>query len=546
MVMSQIESDLNNIPEEFKKYIFYNFGSFAVKNDKNKVLITFGRFSSQDVACAAVNLLIKYDWDIVSVFDNPISNYLDTFYVFKVMNSHLIFDSKFNSYEKAVEYLEINSKCNDFHNDILHKKKRKSRFKEMKSSESFEDKKIPNIFSKEDNFIVKYNPRGKEYGIFNSLDQAIVAKNILVEHNWNIPDSIEIKFYNSYYWVFRADCNILFFIDKFESYEDALDCLDSNKTPSIKKDNNQKVFGSYIKKIDENYIKGIKNDTYVTEINFKKSIVAKSTINLKHNNKSLLENNTSENRVTSGKKRNKKNFTKERWNVAIGEEVFRENIKIKQMEEIDENIVSLNIENLKPELHIVKFQNNALKDYYSIFFSEGKMEFSENILEFTEFKYIWKLLNFYNWDIEKIKFLSSIHYFNDFYYIIKVFDNKLVVSGEFDSYSEAEENIDFLQNYYSDYSNSSQFDNIEKFGNYYSFSEDHHGRTFEIELIKSLENVKAIIDIFNYFNWDVAVFKEYNFFYYHGLYWEIKYFFYYIKLLGRFNSKDDVLNHKFK
>ena len=146
--------------------------------------------------------------------------------------------------------------------------------------------------------------------------------------------------------------------------------------------------------------------------------------------------------------------------------------------------------------------------------------------------------------MDKIKFLSSIHYFNDFYYIIKVFNGKLVVSGQFNSYSEAEENIKCLQDFYSDYSDNPQLDNIEKYGDFYSFKEYHNGRDFEIELIKSIENIKAIIDIFNYCKWDVDVFKKYDIFYYHGLYWEIDYFYYYIKLAGRFYSKDDAMDHK--
>ena len=70
---------------------------------------------------------------------------------------------------------------------------------------------------------------GKEYGSFDSLDEAVVAKNIFVENDWEFSESIEMKFYNSYYWIFKVEDNVLFFIDKFDSYEDALDCLNSNK-----------------------------------------------------------------------------------------------------------------------------------------------------------------------------------------------------------------------------------------------------------------------------------------------------------------------------
>ena len=70
-------------------------------------------------------LLIKHDWDMEAVSYDLVSGYLNNYYVFKLMNNSLIFDSKFESYEEAVDYLEINSRCNEYNNDILQKKKRK-------------------------------------------------------------------------------------------------------------------------------------------------------------------------------------------------------------------------------------------------------------------------------------------------------------------------------------------------------------------------------------------------------------------------------------
>jgi len=265
--------DSNKIPIQYKGYIFYSFGSFSVKNDRNGVLITFGRFKSQDIACAAVGLLIKHDWDMEAVKNDPICEFGDKFWVFKLINNHLIFDSKFDSFEESVEYLEINSKCNDFHNDILHKKKRKSKFENLNNELGTFDVNIPNIYSKDGSFVVKYKSNGKEYGIFNSMDEAIAAKEILIKNNWKFSNSVEMSFHNSFYWVFKIENNVLFFIDKFESYEDALDCLDLNKSEVNVKNNKQSVFGGFIREIDDDYINDVKNDDYVIENNFKKSIL---------------------------------------------------------------------------------------------------------------------------------------------------------------------------------------------------------------------------------------------------------------------------------
>lgn len=526
--MAKNNYDSKNIPEEFKKYISYNFGSFSVKNDKNGVLITFGRFKSEDIACAAAGLLIKYDWNIFDVANDPLYDYLGEFWVFKVINNNLIFDRKFNSFEQAVEYMEINSKCDNYHNDIFSKKKRKSKYSNTINNQVKDnnDVDIPNIYSKGNSFVVKYKFHGKEYGKFSSIDEAIVAKNLLIENNWKFSNSTEIKFYNSYYWVFKIESNVLFFIDKFESYEDALDCLDlfkgSASINKINKDNSKEsIIDSEIKSNDLLHVD--------------------------------LENNTSKssnNQLINKKKPKykKKKIKKQKINKSdypefipkVKHKLTRDNIKIKKIEEVNGDNFQLDI---KPAFHIIQFQDNSLIDYYSIFFlNSDEIKFSSNIQKLKEIKYILKLLNVYGWNLNKINNSSSIHYIDDGYYIIKSFNGKLIISGSFHSYSEAEENIEFLYYYYS--SNKLIPKDIEKHGDYYKYIGEHNGKSFEISYQKSLETLKSILDIFEYYNWNPFEFEDYNIYYYHGIYWEIDFFNYYIKLKGRFYSKEDAIKHK--
>lgn len=549
------EENYSEIPLEFKDYVHYKFGSYAVKNNKNGKVITFGRFSSADVACAAAGLLIKHDWDMVDVSNDLIYSYLNKFWVFKLMNNKLIFDSKFDSYEKAVEYLEINQTCNVRNNDVLYKKKRKNKFKNLPKS-SIEDKKIPNIYSKGDDFVVKYVSTGKDYGIFNSLEEACAAKKILVDNNWNFSSHVEMVFYGSFYWVFKIEENVLSFAGKFESYEDALDCLDSIKKETYSRKDESLIFGKSIRKIDDDYIEDLLKDDYVIESNFKKSIADDSELNFKYISRNSFEKPisipiTPEKDIMINRRKNRNRYPAYSGTIEIDVElkkkITRDTIKIKKMEEIDGDSLSINLKNLKSNLHIIKFKENTLEDYYTIFCSsDGKLGFSDNIVELTELRYVWNLLNVYDWDLNKISTLSSIHYFNENYYIIKVFNDKIVISCSFDSYSEAESNIEFLYEYYSVSPEDLYNSNIERLGETFLFSEDHNGRKFEISPLRSLEELKAIIDIFNYFDWDSNVFKKYDIFYYHGLYWEIDYFYYFIKLTGKFYSKEDALNHKLK
>ena len=540
----------SEIPEKFEKYIEYKFGTFAVKNDKNRILITFGRFSSLDVACAATELLIKFDWNIFDVANDPISDYLGEFWVFKVMNNHLIFDKKFSSSEEAIEYVEINSRCNDYNNEILHKKKRKAKYEntpEIELENQFEeDIDIPNIYFKKNLYVVKYKSNGKEYGFFCSIDEAIVARILLIENNWQFSSTVEMKFHDSFYWVFKIESNVLFFIDKFESYEDAFDCLDlvkSNKydftdprelTKKIK--NKPKRLIPKSKVPVRKPVRRPKKD--------KSKVVAPKPVDKPKKDKSKVVAEKSSNKPKKRKSRIPRNQS---YKIRPKHKFSYENIMIKKIEEITNESLRISSKNLKSELNIIKFKDNALFDYYSIFITDrGVIEFSSNIQELSELEYIWRILNVYGWNLDKINKISSIHYFNGFYYIIKSFNEKLIISGPFNTYDDAENNIGFLYDFYSKNEDKQYIDSIRKHGDYYKFIEEHNGNTFEIAYQKSLETLKALIDIFECYNWDPDEFSDFNIYHYHGLYWEIDYFNYYIKLYGQFDSKEKAIEHKIR
>lgn len=102
----------------------------------------------------------------------------------------------------------------------------------------------------------------------------------------------------------------------------------------------------------------------------------------------------------------------------------------------------------------------------------------------------------------------------------------------------------FLYDFYSKDRDKHYASIIRKHGDYYKYMGCHGKRTFEIAYQKSLETLKAIIDIFEHYNWDPEEFSDYNIYYYHGLYWEIDYFNYFIKLYGKFDSEEEAINHK--
>jgi len=218
------------------------------------------------------------------------------------------------------------------------------------------------------------------------------------------------------------------------------------------------------------------------------------------------------------------------------------------MDSTDGSNISLIFKNLNSELNIIKFENNTLNDYYSIkCLPDGEIDFSHNLFELNEFKYIWNLLNKFEGNLNRLTYSSSIHYIDDSYYIIKVFDNKVILSGPFSSFYEAEDNVSFLYEFYSkEYSDEGYPHNIEHRGKIFSLSETHNNKNFEFGTFRSIEELKAVIDMFDYHGWNPDIFKTFDMFYYHGMYWIIDYFFYYVKLDGRFNSKEEAINHKFR
>lgn len=204
------DSNLDDIPKEFKQYIKYIYGLFAVKNNATGVLLTFGRFKSKEFACAATKLLIKYNWKLNVVKNDSVIKYDDEFYVFKVMNNKLIFDTKFDSFEKAVEYFEINLRCNDYHNDIFKtasiNNEHKTRLENPNENIDVNINK-DYIFEEDDKFILKKSKRKDShiFGVFNSINEALAARKLLLENNWHISDGAEIVLVDDVYWVFDID-----------------------------------------------------------------------------------------------------------------------------------------------------------------------------------------------------------------------------------------------------------------------------------------------------------------------------------------------------
>ena len=499
--MSNSEYNSESIPEEFKKYIIYKYGSFAIKAKLTNHIRTFGRFSSQDVACAATKLLIDHDWDIRDVSKEPLSEYGNYYYVFKVMNNSLIFDSKFELFEKAVEYLEINYKCNDFHNDVFSIKSKKNgykdRFKSLKidssidsSNDKFDD---DYIFKKKDKFIVK-KFKSKDsfiFGEFDSYDVARVARKILLDSNWKLNNHHEISFFNNVYWIFDVDGDKLLFKGKSELYEDALDMI---SPPKMKQ--NRRPLDIII----ENYEEVIKRKK-----DRKKKQKPKKDLNIK--------NNVKISRI---------------WDIPfkkIEQNGIPNRIFIQNCDKSENKFFTLDFNFL---MGGIQFVVNGVEVNW-------QKRYDVTIKDFPEFKLIIKILENNNWDLSKIKNSSSIYFYNHFYYKIQVIKDNTIIFDTFLSYALAEKahlkciKIHKIHDIICP-------EDIDKVGDYYELVKFKEGKVYKVNRLKSLEEIKAIRDILMHSNWDFDIFYKYDLFYLNGIYWELCLYGNVVSLIGKFES----------
>ncbi len=502
--MSNSNQNSKNIPKKFKKYIFYNHGSFAVKNDKNTIWITFGRFKSEDVACAATGLLIKHDWNMADVANDLIFFYNEKAYTFKVMNNTLIFDLKFDSIEEAANHVEINSRCNDYHNDIFKKFSKKKGYKNRYAiyEEYNPVSNYENIFEKSGKFIVTKTKTKNSwiYGEFNSIDEAVAARKLLIDNNWKLDDGKEILFFNEMYWTFEIEGGILKFNGKFDSYEDALDILNPSKPQ--KKD----FTNPFLKSVEDNFDKVIS----------------------KPKPKSKPKRKSSKKIVSKKPKRNNLTY----W------DMVRENIKIKTSVDISKiwnpPIQINNIENKKIRIFVERVGDNV-KNLFSIldftFFNKQvqcivdgteikwKDRNTVKIDNFSEFQLIISILEINGWNLSRINNSSSIYYYEGSYYKVHVVDNTIVF-GMYSSYNSAENTLLIYKARPITNSNYVSL-KIDKVGNKYEFVKIQNGNAYITNSLKSLEEVKAIRDILIHSNWDFSIFDKYDLFYLNGFYWEI-------------------------
>lgn len=503
-------SSYDEIPDELVEYIVVRINGYLVKKGSFDGGTTFGSFNSLKEACAAACILCKNNWKLMDVINDPLVNYGGEFWVFKVEKNKLVLDNKFDDYESAVEYMEINFRCNDYHNDIfrnsLKKKGYKSRY-ESSISEKGENDKNKYIFEVSDKFLVKKSTRKDAvcYGEFNSLDEAIAARKLLVDSHWNITSEHEISFYNNFYWIFEVSEGILTFKGKSQSYEDALDMI--NPPKSQKESEN-----IYIKSIDENYENFIKK---------KKSIKRKYKP------------------INGNGKYNEKTHLKVKNNVDITR-IWDAPYKKPKQDNTHIRIFAINCGETPKNLFILDFDFVFDKILCLVDGVEIKWGDRNNVKinNFPEFRLILRILESNGWDFSKIKYSSSIHFENPYYYKINFINNNTFVFNSFSSYRVAEKSRLRCKRIKKKKLDIPIPMDIDKFDKKYELVKFKDGEIYNVNRSKSLEEVKAIRDIMVHSEWNFNIFDNYDLFYLNGFYWELTCKDHIIYLIDRFESID--------
>ena len=508
-------SSYDEIPDELIEYVEVKGTRYFVKKATGKGSTTFGIFKSLKEACAAAYILQKNNWKINNIGFDRVANFAGEFFVFKVEENKLVFDDKFDDYEEAVEYIEINSGSNDGHNDIFHNSLKKNGHKERwKFSQKDEDSTVEDkcIFEEKGKFIVKKSKRHwKIFGEFNSYEEASAAKKLLVDSRWNVKNEHELVFHNNFYWVFDVDDGMLTFKGKSQSYEDALDLFDAEipqKEPET----------PFLKDMDDTIKKSSK----------KPKSKSKKTTRKKPNKKKIVRNKKSQN-MTYNDMVNKYVLTKTSVDI---EKVL--NPKIKDHELENESIMIFverygdNADDLSSILEFTFSAGNQIKCVVDGVEIDWNNRNNIRLPYFPEFQLIIDILVANEWNLSRISNSSSIYFYKDSFYKVQVSKGNIVF-GKFVSYEVAENTLMIFE----DPTNPEEL-GIERYGDYYHLICPQKSGIYKTLPLKSLEETKAIRDILIHADGDFSIFDKYDLFYLNGIYWELVSNNNIITLIGRY------------
>jgi len=503
-------ANVDKIPKKFREYIFVKHNFFYVKKIYENTTKTFGKFDSLRKACAATSILLKNNWKIRDVSTNPLVTYDNEFWVFNVVDDKLFFETKFTDFEEAVEYVEINLRCNDYHNDIFKgsskKKGYKNRFKlqneEIKTSDEY-------IFEKSGKFIVKRSKRinSKCYGEFDNFDEALAAKKLLLDCGWRVKEGKEILFYNNQYWIFESVDGIISFKGKTKSYEDALDLISISNTQ-----NDENGFTNpFIKSVEDNFDRVMEKRKLESQ-KHQKSI---KDSDFKLYNKDEIDRNLNYYNIVKKNLNVKKHVDIRRIWIPKNNHIAPKKDHLRIFVERCES----NVDNLFSIIDFNFFSEKVIQCIVDGTEIEWRRRNDINISYFLEFPLIVNILEINGWDLSKLSNSSSIYFYNNAYYKIQVFENTIIL-GKFISYEDAENTVFTYKN-----SPLMPGDNtylgIDKVGGKYEFIKFKKGEVYKTFRLKSLEEIKAIRDILINSNWDFSIFDKYTLFYWNGFYWEL-------------------------
>ena len=501
----------NFIPDNLIEYIEVKSDYYFVKRRINKKIISFGKFNSLNEACAAANLLENNKWNLLNVSNNPLGEYNNEYFVFKVEENRLIVEKKFSSYETAVEYIEINLKNNDMDNDIFSKKRNRKKREFKIPYESFDELNEDNQIHKvNDKFVIKRNVllNNFKYGEFESFEEAKVAKKLLLKYNWNITNDFEILFENNFYWIFKFSEGKLLYLTKFESYEDAFDYVDSLKY----------------------------EDYPNNKISDKSSHLTKTKIDLFKTTNTLGKRLNPQ--ITKTKKKNLKSirlkFTYETKNHIKNPKVWNPKIKKDNLNNFKITIERGGVKVKK--LHAI-LEFTFYKDYYEVVIKSQHIRLKQkSISNFSEFNLIHYILKTHDWNLSKIQKSSAIYHYKSKYYKILILNGNTIIFEEYNSYYLAENHtLTYGKKIFTKKSFYCPLD-IIKVNKGYELVKIHNGNTIRLHPLNLLEQVKIAHDILLNENWDLKIFKKYDYFYLNGLYWRFEVNNNEIKLVSRLET----------
>lgn len=320
------------------------------------------------------------------------------------------------------------------------------------------------IYKRKSNYIVvkKIDSKTHTFGFFKSLDEAIFAREVLLNHDWNLDEIKklgDVWEYNNQFIVVSIFKNQIRFLEKFDTYQEA----DENCERIIQEfENNphRSMYGTYIYKSDDIFYirktidkKEVLFGLYknIDDATFSRDLLKDNDWDLDKIDElgPVLFSEIHDKYVVFGVNENK---------LIVADKFDTESEALDNAQKSLEECTKRKYKT--GEKHVV-FNGRQFAVHQSV---TGKITYYGSFKELEDAVAVRDLLLSVDWDLSAV-YENRIYEFNSHFYKFHIFEGMIKIIGKFTSYEDASENKNNLSNltYEDIYDPENQYAKINRY-----------------------------------------------------------------------------------